>query len=330
MRKILFLIIIALVAVLPCYVAQRCRGKIKEEDGAQIVLIQNIRKSLKIGWLGLIYYYLILCAGVLILDGPAMYLFAGIFVMFLFLCSLLIWYALLWRGYITENFMIIKCPPFINRKIRLQDITRIKKTEFRMIGYADRKKLFTLEYDIVGMEKLQLVLGTEEEPVEVRQLIDMEELYRREDSVGRLEKAPIEECFRICSPMKEIVSCVVLFVIMASYPIAAVLQYTDSDPWMTSACALAAVLILYLLADYLILRIEVNYQTLTIRKLFHGTKEYDLREITLKPRGYGNGMRAAELYYGKKKIAALSDEYKNYYLLMRRLEDTEQAKENTF
>lgn len=224
----------------------------------------------------------------------------------------------------TEEFLIIKCPPFIYKKIRLWEITQIKKTEFRMIGYAGRKKLFTLEYDIVGREKVQMITD-EGEKVDAWIIIDMEVLYQRAICAGKLDRPPVKENFCIHATWRDILSCVISLVVAGGCLAGIMLGHIEMGLGMTVVSALVAVFFLCSLLYNLLWRIEVTYQTIIIRKLFHGTKEYKLTEITVKHRGYGNGMRMAELYCDGKKIAGLSDESENYYLLMRRLEEAKRV-----
>lgn len=259
------------------------------------------------------------CLITLVLEDSAKYLIVGIlFVMFL-MSIFLVGGALLWRGYMTEEFLIIKCPPFIHKKIRLRKITRIKKTEFCMIGYRGRKKLFALEYDIVGREKVQVITDTGEK-VDVWKIIDVKELYRKTICAGKLERPPVKENFCIHTTWRDILSCVISLVAAGGCLADIMLGHIEMGLGMTVVVALAAVFFLYLLLYNLLWRIEVTYQTIIVRRLFHGTKEYKLIEIAVKQRGHGNGMGMAELYCDGKKIAALSDESENYYLLMRRLE----------
>lgn len=326
MWKILFLVIVALLAIFLCCIARVYSWKIKEEEGAKIILVQNVQKELGIGASGMILFYLLICLITLVLEDSAKYLIVGIlFVMFL-TSIFLVWGALLWRGYMTEEFLIIKCPPFIHKKIRLWEITQIKKTEFCMIGYRGRKKLFALEYDIVGREKVQVITDTGEK-VDVWKIIDVEELYRKTICAGKLERPPVKENFCIHTTWRDILSCVISLVAAGGCLAGIMLGHIEMGLGMTAVVALAAVFFLYLLLYNLLWRIEVTYQTIIVRKLFHGTKEYKLIEIAVKQRGHGNGMGMAELYCDGKKIAALSDESENYYLLMRRLEELAKAGE---
>ena len=326
MWKMLFLVIVALLGIFLCCIARVYSRKIEGEEGAKIILVQNAEKELWIGAAGMILCYLMLCIITLVLDAPVKYLMAGMFFLMFLAGIFLIWIALLWRGYMTEEFLIIKCPPFIYKKIRLWEITQIKKTEFSMIGYAGRKKLFTLEYDIVGREKVQMVTDAGKK-VDAWEIIDMEELYQKAVCAGKLERPPVKENFCVRTTWNSIMVSAIAFVITGGCLIDTMLGHTEMEPGLTGALVLMTALFLYVLLSAMVWRMEVTYQTIIVRQLFHGTKEYKLKEITVKHQGYGygNGMKMAELYCNGKKIAGLSDKSENYYLLMRRLEEAKRV-----
>ena len=226
MWKILFLVIVALLAILLCCIARVYSRKMKGEEGAGIILVQNVKKELWIGAAGMILFYLLICLITLVLENPVKYLMVGILLMMFLTSIFLIWCALLWRGYMTEEFLIIKCPPFIYKKIRLWEITQIKKTEFSMIGYAGRKKLFTLEYDIVGREKVQMITDVGEK-VDMWKIIDMEVLYQRAICAGKLERPPVKENFCVRTTWNGILVSAISLVITGGCLIGTMLGHTE-------------------------------------------------------------------------------------------------------
>lgn len=226
--------------------------------------------------------------------------------------------VLLWRCAIREDSLTIYMPLLPAKEIKFHEVEYVYCTDNQTLGmsgqkklegYHGRKKLFSIEEEIYGFPLLYTLLN---EQGKVGYVPVMENL-KKEDN---LQRVPLVESFTVTEKTEDKVKTVLIDLLLIVPCMAYLLWNREEFELIYQAAALIMLLVFLPNAlSTLLWKVTMDYQTISIRTFPGITKTYEIRQITevIELENF------IVLYVGKKKIAKIAKDSKNFPYLFERL-----------
>ncbi len=309
---------IALILILVSYLWYRLSVPTVQDDILYIMRIP--RRRLLLGILGILFGFA--------MTIPFWWEKDNWFTAFAFFYLFMLFYeywcvmVLLWRCIIREDSLTIYMPLLPAKEIKFHEIEYVYYTDNhtfgmsgqkKLEGYRGRKKLFSIEEEIYGFPLLYTLL---DERGIVGYVPSMEHL-KKEDS---LQRVSLVESFTVTEKTEDRVKTVLIDLLFIVPCMAYVLWNREEFELIYQAAALIMLLTFLPHAlSTLLWQVTVDYQTISIRTFPGITRTYEIRQITeiIELENF------IVLYVGKKKIAKIAKDSKNFPYLFERLLQTE-------
>ena len=315
MDKIIVSIIaiaIILIVILVAYCWHRKYFPLTDEN--IIYVMRPSREYFVIGIIGTIVFSTVAITSLIFFDEQAIVaflIFYGFVLLGIFTCIV----ALLEKYVIKTDSLILYTPPLSPKEIRIYEISTVKIKEIRispyfsgkmaLIGYHDKKKLFTIDESAKGFPLLYDFL-----------------FQFGKIEAEKTEHTPFIENFSVTENTSEIVEKVVG---AAFFLVLSVLVILDKDElalhrlsetiFLIAAALFLTIFFLSEALHALLWKITMDYHTISIRNSFGIVKKYEIAQITKVQ----ESEHFIVLFSGQKKIAKIFKDYKNFDFLLERL-----------
>ena len=305
-------IIIILVVILAAYCWYRKLFPLNDEN--IIYVMRPSREYLIIGIIGTIVFSTVAITSIIFLDEREIFAFLcfyGFVLLNIYTCIV----VLLEKYVIKTDSLILYTPLLPSKEIKIYEITTVKYEEIRtnpygsgkmaLIGYHNKKKLFTIDESVKGFPLLYDFL-----------------LQFGKIEAEKTEHTPFIEIFSVTENTSEIVGKVVWAAFFLVLSVLAILDKDELALFRLSKLIFLIAALLFLTIFFLsealhalLWKITMDYHTISIRNSFGIVKKYEITQITKVQ----ESEHFIILFSGQKKIAKIFKSYKNFDFLLERL-----------
>lgn len=287
-------------------------------SGDDVLFIMRMSRSrLVIGVPGLIFCLIMTIVPIILLDDQMFIAFVTFYIFTLFgiyVCMMM----LLWRCVIREDSLTFYMPLLPAKKITFHEIDFVHYKDNNtyglsgqktLVGYRNKKRLFSIEEDIIGFPLLLAMLHE-------RGKVDYAPVMENPTAEKTLSRVPVVESFSLSAKTGEKVSTVLIDLLFL-FPCSAYILWNRAEFELIYQI-IAVIMLLFFIPNFLstmLWKVTVDFRTIAVRNSLGVTKTYEIRQIT----------EVAELenhivlYAGEQKIVKIAKDSKNFQYLFERL-----------
>ncbi|MBD5456289.1 MAG: hypothetical protein HDR23_07425 [Lachnospiraceae bacterium] len=308
-------VIIILILLLASYLWYKCCVPSSSNDVLYVMHISRSRLVIIIP--GIIFFLIMDILSLINLDSQFFVAFV-VFYLFMLLniysCTL----TLLWRGMIREDSLTTYTLFLPAKEIRFYEIDFVHYKDNHtlglsgqktLVGYRDRKKIFSIEEDVYGFQLLCALLCK-------RNKVDYAPVMENPETERTMPHVPLVEDFSVALKTEDKIRS------WFSFPLILLFFYFLFQPaestWVLFLQIASVCLLLLFIQDLfhaLFWKVTVDFHTISIRKFPGMVKTYEIRQITK----VDELEHFIVLYAGQKKIAKIAKTDKNFQNLFERL-----------
>lgn len=282
-----------------------------------LYMMRMSRSRLVIGIPGVIFGSIMTVVPIIFLDGQMFAAFATFYIFTLFgiyFCIMI----LLWRCAVREDSLTFYMPLLPAKEIKFHEIDFVHYKDNNtyglsgqktLVGYHSKKKLFSIEEDIIGFPLLLELLCE-------RGKVDYAPAMENPTTEKTLRRVPVVESFSVTAKTGDKVREVLIDLLLL-FPCSVYILW-DHTEFELIYQIIALIMLLFLVPNFLstmLRKVTVDFCTIAVRNSLGVTKTYEIRQIT----------EVAELenhivlYAGEQKIVKIAKDSKNFQYLFERL-----------
>lgn len=282
-----------------------------------LFMMRMSRIRLVIGLPGVIFGSIMTIVPIIFFDDRIFTAFITFYIFTLFglyVCIMI----LLWRCAVREDSLTFYMPLLPAKEIKFHEIDFVHYKDNQtyglsgqktLVGYHNKKKLFSIEEDIIGFPLLLELLCEHGK-------VDYAPAMENPTAEKTLSRVPVMETFSVTAKTGDKVR-EVLIDLLFLFPCSLYILWNQAEFELIYQI-IALIMLLFLVPNFpstMLRKVTVDFRTIAVRNSLGVTKTYEIRQIT----------EVAELenhivlYAGEQKIVKIAKDSKNFQYLFERL-----------
>ena len=281
-----------------------------------LYVMRMSRNRLLIGIPCIIFFSIMDVVSVIFLDAQTFVAFV-IFYFFTLLGVYLCIAIQLWRGMIRSDSLTLYMPLLPAKEIKFYEIDFVHYTDNNtyglsgqktLAGYRGKKKLFSIEEDIIGFQFLCALLCE-------RGKVEYIPVTENPTAEKIMKRVPVVEIFSVTAKTGNKVRDIIFFLFLALCFAYILWDRAEFElGYQIIAVVMLPLSFLELLSE-LLWKVTVDFHTISIRNSLGIVKTYEIRQIT----EVAEFEQHIILYAGQKKVVKIAKSRKNFQYLFERL-----------